>query len=215
MTNLKSIVKSFQKHYPDAIEVAIVSNNGKLLFSTPKWNIKNDIKSFMNKWAGGGAQFVELDGIRYSTLQMEPERFIGTNRHKKGHLVGATTPDKDKIMIAHINPKAKGWFHMAYPSIARAAAMMKKDSNSEFIKANIDLKTVSESRDSQVVVSHPKVEILSLDPYLKAEIEGLLEWTRNPQGLLSYIHYALQTNDAYKISELAKVYHDFYNLFYQ
>ena len=208
MVNFKSIVKKLQKHYPDAQEVAILSYSGKVLFSTPKWNIKNDIKSFLKSWTSGSAQFVELDGIRYSILQMEPERFIGTNRHKKGHLVGAATPDKEKLMIAHIKPKAKGWFHMAYPAIARAAAMMEKGSGSEFIETEIDLKDEKEISD----ISKPSSP--SIDAYLKTEIEGLLEWIRNREGLFSYIYYALEQNDVEKISRLAKVYYELYHLFY-
>jgi len=53
MVNYKSIVKSLQKHYPDASEVAIISNNGKVLFSTPKWDVKGDLKSFLSSWASG------------------------------------------------------------------------------------------------------------------------------------------------------------------
>ena len=212
MVNFKSIVKSLQKHYPDASEVAILSNKGKILFSTPKWNIKGDIKSFLNDWNSGSAQFVELDGVRYSILQMEPERFIGTNRHKKGHLIGASTPNKEKLMIAHIKPKAKGWFHMAYPAIARAAAMMEKGTNSEFIETKVDLNKGSDEEPQQI--SSSVAAIRSIDPYLKAEIEGLLEWIKNDQGLYSYISYALQNNDMYKISELARIYNELYHLFY-
>lgn len=214
IVNFKSVVKRLQKHYPDASEVAILSNNGKILFSTPKWNIKGDVKLFLKNWTSGSAQSVELDGIRYSILQMEPERFIGTNRHKKGHLVGATTPDKEKLMIAHIRPKAKGWFHMAYPAIARAAAMMEKGSSSEFIETEVDLYDVSDGESPQLSPSGSTIPLPSVDPYLKAEIEGLLEWTKNAQGLYSYVSHALQNNDVYKISELARIYNEFYHLFY-
>ncbi|MFX1504442.1 MAG: hypothetical protein ACFFDH_26025, partial [Promethearchaeota archaeon] len=120
MVNIKSIVSKLQKHYPDASEVAVVDRAGKVLFSTGKWDVKNDIKEVLSKWASGNAQFVTLNGIRYSILQMEPERFIGTNRKNKGHLIGASTPDGKNYMLAHIKPKAKGWFHMAYPAGARA-----------------------------------------------------------------------------------------------
>ncbi|TFG23610.1 MAG: hypothetical protein EU532_13315 [Promethearchaeota archaeon] len=214
MVNFKSVVKKLQKHYPDASEVAVLSSNGKLLFSTPKWNIKSDIKPFLKDWASGSAQFVELDGIRYSILQMEPERFIGTNRHKKGHLVGATTPNKDKLMIAHIKSKSKGWFHMAYPAIARAAAMMEKGSNSEFIGTKVDLNNVSDGETPQLSTPISKITNPPVDPFLKAEIEGLLEWFKTTQGLYSYVSYALQNNDLNKICELARIYNELYHLFY-
>jgi hypothetical protein len=211
MVNYKSIVKSLQKHYPDAAEVAIISNNGKVLFSTPKWDVKGNLKSFLASWTSGTAQSVEVSGIRYSVLQMEPERFIGTNRHNKGHLIGASTPDGDKYMIAHVKAKAKGWFHMAYPAVARAAAMMKKGSESQFIESEID---TSDDVNSKLQTSQASPYQPTVDPYLKAEIEGFLAWMKNPEGLPSYISYSLQQNDQYRISKLAEIYNELYKLFY-
>ena len=206
MPNYKSIVKALQKHYPDATDVAIISSNGKVLFSTPKWDVKGDLKSFLASWTSCTAQSVDISGIRYSVLQMEPERFIGTNRHDKGHLIGASTPDGDKYMIAHVKAKAKGWFHMAYPAVARAAAMMKKGSESSFIESDVEGAETPSQLTSQ--------RMPSIDPNLKAELEGFLEWIKNPGGLPSYIAYALQQNDSLTISKLAKLYYDLYNLFY-
>ena len=206
MPNYKAIVKALQKHYPDATDVAIISSNGKMLFSTPKWDVKGDLKSFLASWTSCTAQSVDISGIRYSVLQMEPERFIGTNRHDKGHLIGASTPDGDKYMIAHVKAKAKGWFHMAYPAVARAAAMMKKGSESSFIESDVEGAETPSQLTSQ--------RMPSIDPNLKAELEGFLEWIKNPEGLSAYIAYTLQQNDNIKISQLAKLYNEFYRLFY-
>jgi len=196
MVNFKSIVKNLQKHYPDAAEVAIVNKGGKVLFSTPKWDIKGDIKKFLSSWTSGTAQYVEINGIRFSVLQMAPERFVGTNLHKKGHLVAASTPDGDKYMIAHIRSKAKGsWVHMAYPAIARAAAMMQKGSDSKFIESDVD-DTESPSQILSQKVSEQRI----IDPILKAEIEGFLGWIRNAGGLPSYLSYSLQQNDPIQIA---------------
>lgn len=151
-----------------------------------------------------------MDGIRYSVLQMEPERFIATNRQKKGHLVGSSIPGTDMYLIAHIKPKAKGWEHMAYPAIARAAAMMRKGSKSQFIETEIDLSNDNELADISSEMVKP-----SLDPYLKAELEGFLEWIKNPQGLSSYLLHSLQENDPYRISKLAEIYNELYRIFYQ
>ena len=218
MANIKSIVDKLQKHYPDASQVAVVERSGKVIHSRGKWNVKRDIKTVLTNWTGGNAKFVTLDGIRYSILQMEPERFIATNRKNKGHLIGASTPEGDTIFIVHIKPKAKGWFHMAYPAVARAAAMMTKKSESQFIETSVDLSNVSETivvesptgyNTSSVLVQQP-----SIDPSLKAEIEGFLQWVNNPQGLAGYISYVLQQNDTYKISQLAGLYNEFYSIFY-
>ncbi len=218
MVNIKSIVDKLQKHYPDASQVAVVDRAGKVLHSRGKWDVKRDIKGVLANWTSGNAQFVTLDGIRYSILQMEPERFIATNRKNKGHLIGASTPEGDTLFIAHIKPKAKEWFHMAYPAVARAVAMMKKKSESKFIETKVDLSGVSETNvvetptgynSSSVLVQQPPIE-----PSLKAEIEGFLQWINNPQGLAGYISYALQQNNTQQISKLAELYNEFYQIFY-
>ncbi|MFX1574598.1 MAG: hypothetical protein ACFFB0_17795 [Promethearchaeota archaeon] len=220
MTSFKSVVSKLQKHYPDASDVAIIDKKGKVLYSTSKWDVKNDIKAVLASWVSGNAQFVVLNGIRYSILQMEPERFIGTNRKKKGHLIGASTPDGDKYMVAHIRPKAKGWFHMAYPAVARAAAMLKKGSKSEFIETKVELASEAnrgmayETSSRQAVPGYQAAASSTVDPYLKAELEGFLQWINDPHGLAGYISYALQQNDQYKISKLAELYNELYRLFY-
>ena len=216
MVNFKSIVNKLQKHYPDATEVAVVDKAGKVSHTTGKWNIKKNIKEVLRKWSGGNAQFVTLDGIRYSILQMEPERFIATNRKKKGHLIGASTPDGKNYMLAHIRPKAKGWFHMAYPAVARAATMLQKGSQSEFIetKAEIKEEEILESSTGQMAPYQVAPTQPTIDPYLKAEIEAFLQWIKNPQGLAGYIYNILQQNDQYRISKLAELYNELYHLFY-
>ena len=223
MVNYKAVVKDLQKKYSDASEVAIVSRDGKILFSTDNWNISNDIKKVLSDWASGTAQFVSMAEIRYSILQMEPERFIATNRHKKGHLIGATTPDGTKCILAHIKPKAKAWYHSAYPFVARAAAMMVKGSKSkskELKSSKKRKKTKKKIKEkNEMAVSAPGEEVRSydtsysvvkevpqIDPYLKLEIESFLKWIDDPNGLISYISYYLEQNDHQKIQALAIIY---------
>lgn len=211
MTSFKSVVGKLQSHYKDAKSVAIISNNGKLLYTTKKWNIKGDIKNLLASWASNSAQSVTVDSIRYSIVQMEPERFIATNRHKKGHLIGAATPDGDKYMVAQISPKAKGWFHLAYPAVARAATMLAKGMKSEFIETNVD----TEKEDlTQTYEKLTKVGEVHIDPQLKAEVEAFLEWIKNPEGLSTYLTYYLQESNSNVISQLAKYYDELYRLFY-
>ena len=218
MVNIKSIIDKLQKHYPDATQVAVVDRSGKLLHSSGKWDVKRDIKGVLSNWASGNAQFVTLNDIRYSILQMEPERFIATNRKNKGHLIGASTPKGDILFIAHIKPKAKGWFHMAYPAVARAAAMLKKKSDSAFIDTKIDLSDVSETNVVETPIGNNSSNVLitqpSIDHYLKAEIDGFIQWIKNPQGLGGYISQALQQNNVQQISKLAEIYNEFYQIFY-
>ena len=211
MTNLKNVVSKLQHHYKDAKSVAVIDKNGKLLYSTKNWNIKSDIKSLLASWASNSAQSVTVDSIRYSVVQMEPERFIATNRHKKGHLIGATTPDGDKYMVAQISPKAKGWFRLAYPAVARAAAMISKGTKTGFIETEVD---TNEGDLAGTYEGLRKVGEIHIDPMLKAEVEGFLEWIKNPEGLANYITYYLQQNNPEVIAQLAKCYDELYRLFY-
>ncbi|MFX1259032.1 MAG: hypothetical protein ACFFAN_14330 [Promethearchaeota archaeon] len=220
MVKYKSIVKNLQKKYSDAAKVVVVSTSGKIIYTTDNWNVKSDIKGVLASWASGNAQFVNIDGVRYSVLQMEPERFIATNRKKKGHLVGAATPDMDRYVIAHIKPKAKGWFHMAYPTVARAAAMMKSDAKLKSFEPEIEISSGgSRERAESDVIPRERGSVVSImkeqpyiDPYLKSEIEGFLQWIKNPQGLQGYISYHIKQNDQYIISKLAEIYEELYRI---
>ncbi|MFX1480277.1 MAG: hypothetical protein ACFFCI_19370, partial [Promethearchaeota archaeon] len=118
----------------------------------------------------------------------------------------------------HIKPKAKGWFHMAYPAVARAAAMIKKKSESQFIKTKMDLSDVSDTNIVESTVDYSAYNKIAqkplIEPSLKAEIEGFLQWVNNPRGLGAYISNTLQQNDLYRISKLAELYNEFYHIFY-
>jgi len=208
IVNYKSIVKDLQKHYSDATEVVVVNNKAKVLYSSSKWNVSKDIKGVLASWGSDNAQSVNIGGIRYSVLQISPERFIATNRQKKGHLVGSSVPGTDMFLIAHIRQKAKGWMHMAYPAISRAAAMMIKGSKSQFIETKIEI-----SNDNELIDKSGMMQP-SIDPYLKAEVEGFLEWIKNPRGLPSYLSNSLQENDPYRISKLTEIYNELYRIFY-
>jgi len=208
IVNYKSIVKNLQKHYSDATKVVVINDKAKVLHSTSNWNVSKDVKGVFASWSSGSAQFVNMDGNRYSVLQMAPERFIATSRQKKGHLVGSSIPGTDMYLIAYIRPKAKGWMHMAYPAISRAAAMMTKGSQSQFIETDVDVSEKELAEKSTRLVQP------SIDPYLKAEVEGFLEWIKNPQGLTSYLFQSLQENDPYRISKLAEIYDELYRIFY-
>jgi len=209
MVNYKSIVKNLQKHYSDATKVVVVNNNGKVLHSTGNWKVSKDVKGLLSSWGSGNAQFVNMNNIRYSVLQMAPERFVATNKQKKGHLVGSSIPGTDAYLIAYIKPKAKGWMHMAYPAIARAAAMMRKGSKAQFIETEVDASDGNDLADISSRLGQP-----SVDPYLKAEVEGFLEWIKNPQGLNSYLLQSLQENNPNRISKLSEIYNELYRIFY-
>jgi len=229
------VVKFLQKYYSDADQVVITTNSGKIIYSTDNWDVKNDIKGVLTSWTSGTAQFVVMNSVRYSILQMQPERLVATNRHKEGHLIGATTPNRDKYVFAHVKTKAKDWFHMAYPSVARAAAMLDKgeisedfipeakkkkrkkeviNTRSEDFINSISVVTTAESvvTTAESVVTTAVTNQPYIDPILKQEIENFLQWIEDPQGLPSYINYYLQQNDQKIISALSIIYKTLYRI---
>ena len=98
---------------------------------------------------------------------------------------------------------------MAYPAIARAAAMMRKGSKSQFMESEVDT-----SDDDELAQVSSRMTQPSIDPYLKAELDSFLGWIKDPQGLPYYLDYALQENDPYRISQLAAIYRELYRIFY-
>ena len=211
MANYKKIISKLQKHY-SGIDKVIILKGGKRLFNTKGFDISKDIKSVIAIWQGSQGQSVSVSGIKYSILQCAPERFIATNRHKKGHLIGATTPDKSTYILAHVKPKAKDWFHAAYPVVARAAAMMQDSSLEDSFAPKMEVvrKTVSNTGEDIEASYTPQVP--QIDPFLKAEIEGFLQWVKNPNGLQGYITQVLQTNDSVLISKLGQIYQELYKI---
>jgi len=212
MTKYKSIIQKLQKHYPDADKVVIFTNRGKILFSSKDFSVGSDLKSLIASWQSGTGASVTVDSVRYSLLQQTPDRLIATNRHKKGHLIGATTPDKNTYVVAHVKPKAKGWYHYAYPSVARAAAMLQNQSfeNSFEPKMEVARDTSTSNLNSGSMSS--TIQISQINPALKAEIEGFLQWIKIPSGLQAYIAHALDVNDFNVITRLSSIYQELYDI---
>ena len=211
MANYKKIISKLQKHY-SGIDKVIILKGGKRLFNTKGFDISKDIKSVIAIWQGSQGQSVSVSGIKYSILQCAPERFIATNRHKKGHLIGATTPDKSIYILAHVKPKAKDWFHAAYPIVARAAAMLEDGSFENSFTPKMEIVRSSSSTTGEDVVTSHKPQVPQIEPILKAEIESFLQWVKNPNGLQAYIIQALQSNDTSLISKLGQIYQEFYSI---
>ncbi len=205
MVDYHSIVSTLIQDYPDAVAVVVVDGSSKVLYQTDNWNVSKDIGRVMSSWRMGNAQFVMLQDVRYSIIQMEPERLIATNFKKQGHLVGAAAPGGEAYVIAYINPDAEAWNHTAYPSVARVAAMLSGASHT----TGVSVAGVSQS--ASLGAAQPGQS--SIDPALQAEIEGFLQWIKDPQGLAGYISYYLQNNDAYTISRLAEIYNEFRRIF--
>lgn len=210
MPDFQTIVNELIAAYPDALAVAILDSNGKIVYQTSNWDISSDVDRLMQAWRSGNAQFVHLQGVKYSMLQCVAERLIATNFGKQGHLVGASTPDQSYRVVAYISPEAQGWNQMAYPTVARAAAML-SGASSISEASHIDAHGTGGAPTGGYSTATPAAS--NVNPQLKAEIEGFLQWIKDPQGLSGYIEYYLNANDMNVIPKLAAVYNEFRRIF--
>jgi hypothetical protein len=212
MPDFATVVNELITAYPDALAVAVLDLNGKIVYQTSNWDVSADVERLMQAWRSTSAQFVHVQGVKYSILQCVTERLIATNFGKQGHLVGASTPDQSFRIIAYISPEAQGWNQAAYPTIARAAAMLAGGSSiSE--AARIEAKSSGNTGGVQGAKGAPAPVAPSIDPALKTEIDGFLQWIKDPQGLSGYIEYYLNANDMNVIPKLAAVYNEFRKIF--
>jgi len=210
MATYEEAVKGLQENYKFALCSAIIDSSSNILYSTDNWDISNDIKKIMAAWRSGSARFVKISSwdMTFSMLQTDPVRFISTNFGKKGHLIGAATPDQSYYMVAFIGPEAEDWSHGAYPSVARAVAMLVGASSISEISA-FEVGPKNEASNSIAGETGGS----SIDPQLKQNIEGFLQWIKDPQGLSGYISYYIEQNDTTIIPKLASIYNEFRRIF--
>lgn len=214
MVDYETVVNELINNYPDALAVAVIDESGNIAYQTDNWDISEDLSRLLSSWRGGSAQFVKVQGVKYSILQCVQERLVATNFGKQGHLVGAATSDGSYRIVAYISPDAQGWHHMAYPSIARAVDMFV--GGSSISQASTIVPQPGTGAGGEVgggAAQQGGTAGASVDPALKEEIEGFLQWIKDPDGLAGYISYYLNNNDTDIISKLANVYNEFRRIF--
>lgn len=199
MATYEEAVNDLRENYKYALCSAIIDGSSNILYSTDNWDISNDIKSIMAAWRSGSARFVKISSwdMKFSILQTDPVRFISTNFGKKGHLIGATTPDQSYYMVVFIGPEAEDWSQGAFPSVARAVAML------------VGASSGSETQK----IEFPPTSGSGIDPQLKDTLDGFLQWIKDPQGLSGYISYYIEQNDKTIMSKLTAIYKEFRRIF--
>ena len=102
-------------------QAAVATSDGRVLYQTNNWDVSKDIKKVIAGWQMT-VPFIVLCDNRYSVLQCTPERLVTTNVGKKGHVVGALTPE-GHVLITHTSND--GNYQASYMDTARAADLMK------------------------------------------------------------------------------------------
>ena len=187
-------------------KAVVVKANGKIIFNSKKWKLdSSDIKQCISSWQSS-AQFVTLQGEKYSCLRNEPGFFSGFNIKKKTYLIGAVTPDEDEkfYVLGYAPPKSNG--RNAYVDVVRAANKMKKGGS--YMDSSVQLGKFSKSEVArgEVATIPPAIPEPKIDPELKQEIDYFLQWINDPEGLATYIQYYLDQNDLPIISKIARSY---------
>jgi hypothetical protein len=181
----------------------VCRNNGEIVYISSNWSVEpSDLAQCIKGWQAR-SQFVNLQSIKYSLLMNTPEYFSGINYKDKTWLFGAASPGDEKYYVIGYAPAGANGTN-AYVDVVRAANQMKEGgayaAEAQFGKYQ-DKPAAGGAGGG------------GIDPALKQEVDGFLQWIKDPNGLAGYIDYYLQQNDPNVIPKLAKAYNDFRRVF--
>ena len=89
---------------PNITAVTAVNAAGAIVMQTQNWDLTPDLPTIMGVWQGGGGS-LNIQGIKYITLEATPERLVGTNVQGQGSIVGMSL-GTGKI-IAYVAPQGE------------------------------------------------------------------------------------------------------------
>ncbi|MHA1294219.1 MAG: hypothetical protein ACTSQJ_16320 [Promethearchaeota archaeon] len=197
-----NIVNNLMEYVPDIIAVAIVEVNNEIVYSTDNWDISPDINRISSSWASLKAPFFMVSGVKYTTLQLEIDTLVATSVKGEGHIVGFK--DEERKIITYVIPDGD-----RKAAIVELSRLIRSISNKEpYMDENVSLKS-----KYQLSSENAGVSAIQVDPQLKSEIEAIIKWIKDPNGLPGYINYYLEEDNKKIIEELAKYYYEFRNIF--
>ena len=188
----ESLVSNLMQTTPSILAVAIVEDKNEIVYSTNNWDIREDITLICSSWNSMKAPFIMVSGVKYTMLECEIDSMVATSILGKGHIVGVK--DEEWKLITYVEPD--GDRKAAIVELSRILRTM--SFKEPYIDPNAQLETEYEGSGT--------LGAEFVNPQLKSEIEEFLNWIKNPDGLIAYINYYSQQNDAQMISELAKIY---------
>ena len=186
---------------PNIIAAAVIQGK-QVIYTTDNWDISGDVDRVVSSWVGQNAQFIMVSGVKYSILQMEPERLVAISLKGEGSICAAK--DDEHKLICYLQPDgdARG----AIMDVQRAVSSM--SAQGPYMEAGAQMGGAA-SAGTQASVG----AVSSVDPQLKGEIQSFLDWIKDSEGLAGYINYYLQQNNAQIISELSKIYNELRQIF--
>lgn len=106
MDELKSIVDdlgivAFEANIKIAA-LAVVSNNGTLIYQTSNWDLNNQTGTILNVFKGEKS-FV-LSDVKYSVVETTSEGIIGSSNSGMGHVI--IVPFQGGLLVSYAMPQA-------------------------------------------------------------------------------------------------------------
>ncbi|MHA1585480.1 MAG: hypothetical protein ACTSVU_05515 [Promethearchaeota archaeon] len=186
------------------IAAVVCRLNGEIVYISSNWSVEpNDLSQCIKKWQSHG-QFTKLQDRKYSLLMNTQEYFTGINYKDKDFIIGAASLDEnDRYYIIAYAPTGSSGMN-AYVDVVRAANQM-KESTETYMEEDAQMGNKYDAQEE----AHQNFG----DSAVKQEIDGFLQWIKDPNGISAYIQYYLDKNDATVISKIAKAYADFRNVF--
>ena len=186
---------------PNIIAAAVIQGK-QVIYTTDNWDISGDVDRVVSSWVGQNAQFIMVSGVKYSILQMEPERLVAISLKGEGSICAAK--DEEHKIICYLQPDgdARG----AIMDVQRAVSSM--SAQGPYLDSNAQLGGAASAG-----IQSSTGAVSAVDPQLKAEIKSFLDWIKDSEGLAGYINYYLQQNNAQIISELSKIYNELRQIF--
>ena len=194
-----TVVYNLTQRDPSILAAVVITGRDTILHSTDNWDISGDVGKITSSWNSMNAQFVMVSGVKYSVLQCTSERLVATSLKGEGHIIGAK--DEEHKVLVYLEPDGEPMG--ATMDTARALADL--GSKQEYVAPNTQLGKSGGSVQPRAGAN--------IDPQLKGEVQGFLEWIKDSEGLSGYINYYLQQNNTSIISELSKIYSELRQIF--
>lgn len=102
--DLGTAIMNLMQADPSITAVTAINASGQILMQTENWDISPDIPGILSIWQGGGGS-LNIQGIKYITLEAAPERIVGTNVQGQGHIVGMRLGTG--AIIAYVSPSGE------------------------------------------------------------------------------------------------------------
>ena len=102
--DLGTAISNLLQMDPTITAVTAVNASNQIVMQTENWDLSPDLPSIMRIWAGGGGS-LNIQGIKYITLEASPERLVGTNVQGQGHIIGMKVGTG--AIIAYVSPQGE------------------------------------------------------------------------------------------------------------